>query len=158
MNIKRIVNMETEMNQLIVGDRIQTENGQWKVLDIRDGKALVWKCTKVTDHVFNEDGSNIYEGSDIQKYVRSEFWLPDEMLKLVDGDFFLLTVDQIREYLPKEIDRIATDEYDRTTWWWTATPYVGSGYRVRIICPSGVVSYDSAYHSLGVAPACWIHL
>ena len=158
MNIKRIVEMEVEKNQLMVGDKIQIEGCQWKVLEIKDGKALIWKCTKIRDHVFNEDGSNIYEGSDIQKYVRSEFWLPDEMLKLVDGDFFLLTEDQILEYMPDELDRIATDEDDCTTWYWTASPGVGLGGRVRGIHPSGGVYGYYAYDSLGVAPACWINL
>ena len=158
MNIKRIVEMEVEKNQLMVGDKIQIEGCQWKVLEIKDGKALIWKCTKIKDHVFNEDGSNIYEGSDIQKYVRSEFWLPDEMLKLVDGDFFLLTVDQIRKYMPDELDRIATDEDDRTTWYWTASPNVGYGDLVRHILPSGNVDSSYASNSHGVAPACWINL
>lgn len=158
MNIKRIVEMEVEKNQLMVGDKIQIEGCQWKVLEIKDGKALIWKCTKIKNHVFNEDGSNIYEGSDIQKYVRSEFWLPDEMLKLVDGDFFLLTVDQILEYMPDELDRIATDEDDRTTWYWTASPRVGYGSHVRLIYPAGVVNYNYADSSFGVAPACWINL
>ena len=158
MNIKRIVEMEVEKNQLMVGDKIQIEGCQWKVLEIKDGKALIWKCTKIRDHVFNEDGSNIYEGSDIQKYVRSEFWLPDEMLKLVDGDFFLLTEDQIRKYMSDELDRIATDEYDRTTWYWTASPNVGLGNSVRSVGPSGHVNSHYASGSNGVAPACWIHL
>ena len=150
--------MEVEKNQLMVGDKIQIEGCQWKVLEIKDGKALIWKCTKIKDHVFNEDGSNIYEGSDIQKYVRSEFWLPDEMLKLVDGDFFLLTVEQILQYMPNEIDRIATDEENLTTWYWTASPSVGDGYYVRGIFPSGSVSDDLANYRYGVAPACWINL
>jgi hypothetical protein len=73
-----------------------------------------------------------------------------------DKGFFLLTLEQIRKYLPKEIDRIAEDTDGYTTWWWTSTPYVGHGYYVRYIITSGYVSYYGAYTSFGVAPACWL--
>ena len=161
MNIKRIVEMEVERKDLQIGDKISIGESLWKVLDIQDGKALIWKCTKITDHVFNANGSNEYEGSDIQRYLQEDF--PETMsIEIMDDvteeGFFLLTEDQIRKYMPKEIDRIATDEYDQTTWYWTASPYVGYGYSVRLIPPSGGVSYYHADTSYGVAPACWIHL
>lgn len=160
MKIKRITEMEVERQELMVGDRIQIADAEWKVLDIKDGKALIWKCTKITDHVFNKNGSNIYEGSDIQRYLQEDF--PETMTVEIMEDvteegFFLLTVEQIKKYMPNEIDRIATDEEDQTTWYWTASPYVGSGSYVRYVSPAGGIS-GSATRSLGVAPACWIHL
>ena len=161
MKIKRITEMEVERQELMVGDRIQIADAEWKVLDIKDGKALIWKCTKITDHVFNKNGSNIYEGSDIQRYLQEDF--PETMTVEIMEDvteegFFLLTVEQILQYMPNEIDRIATNEEDLTTWYWTASPNVGYGYCVRSIYPAGNVSYNNAYISSGVAPACWIHL
>ena len=160
MNIKRTVEMKVQKDQLMMGDKIQMGDSMWKVLDIQPGKALIWKCSNIKDYVFNANDSNEYEGSDIQKYLKTGFWedLPDELLKMVDGDFFLLTEDQVMTYMPREIDRIATDENDYTTWWWTATPNVGGGYRVRYIDPSGLVSYNGASYGFGVAPACWINL
>ena len=161
MEIKRIIEMNVEPDQLMVGDKITIGESLWKVLEIKDGKALIWKCTKVEDHVFNENGSNEYEGSDIQKYLKDEFpeTMPLEVLERVTDDgFFLLTEDEVRKYMPKEIDRIATDENDQTTWWWTSTPSVGGGHGVRYIYPAGGVSIASACNSYGVAPACWIHL
>ena len=56
------------------------------------------------------------------------------------------------------LTRIATDENDRTTWYWTASPRVGYGSHVRLIYPAGVVNYNYADSSFGVAPACWINL
>lgn len=145
------------------GDRINIEGCDWKVLakatSKTGGVALIWKCTGLKDHVFNESGSNVYEGSDIQKYLQNEFRedLPEEMLQMVsDEGFFLLKEEEICEYMPREIDRIATDEDDCTTWYWTASPYVGHGYHVRYINPSGGGYYYGAYYSLGVAPACWL--
>ena len=145
------------------GYRINIEGCDWKVLakatSKTGGVALIWKCTGLKDHVFNESGSNVYDGSDIQKYLQNEFRedLPEEMLQMVsDEGFFLLKEEEICEYMPREIDRIATDEDDCTTWYWTASPNVGNGYYVRYISPAGSVSYCSADYSLGVAPACWL--
>ena len=161
MNIKRIVEMEVEKKDLQVGDKIQIGWNRWKVLDIQDGKALIWKTNNIEDYVFNENGSNEYEGSDIQKYLMNEFpsTIPADILEdVTEEGFFLLTEAQVRKYMPQELDRIATDEHDRTTWWWTSTPLVGYGSYVRIIYPAGRVYGDDADGSHGVAPACWIHL
>ena len=161
MKIKRITEIEVEQNQLMVGDRIIIADAEWRVLDIQDGKALIWKSTKIEDHVFNENNSNVYEGSDIQRYLQEDFpeTMPvDIMEDVTEEGFFLLTVEQIRKYMPKELDRIATDEGDRTTWYWTASPNVGCGYGVLLVNPAGYIGSNSAYYSHGVAPACWINL
>ena len=161
MKIKRITEMEVEQNQLMVGDRITIADAEWRVLDIQDGKALIWKSTKIEDHVFNENNSNVYEGSDIQRYLQEDFpeTMPVDILEdVTEEGFFLLTVEQIRKYMPKELDRIATDENDQTTWYWTASPYVGYGSYVRLVNPAGYINSNDASNSNGVAPACWIHL
>ena len=141
------------------GDEITTGGCRWKVLDVQDGRVLIWKFTGVEDHVFNNSGSNVYEGSDIQKFLQAGFRedLPEELLELVSEEgFFLLTIEQIRKYLPNEIDRIAADPDGDTTWWWTASPHVGNGSNVRYIGTSGNVYVNYAYVSNGVAPACWL--
>ena len=141
------------------GDEITTGGCMWRVLDVQEDRVLIWKHTGVEDHVFNDNNSNVYEESDIQKYLQAEFreTVPEELLSLVDDKgFFLLTLEQIRKYLPKEIDRIAEDADGYTTWWWTSTPLVGSGLIVRYISTSGNVSDGRAYNSTGVAPACWL--
>lgn len=161
MKIKRIIEMEVERQDLMVGDKIQIADSLWKVLDIQDDKALIWKCTNITDHVFNKNGSNKYEGSDIQRYLQVDFpeTMTVEILEDVTKEgFFLLTEEQIRKYMPQELDRIATDEDGCTTWYWTASPSVGLGYSVRIVNPDGYILSNLATNSLGVAPACWIHL
>jgi len=141
------------------GDEITTGGCMWRVLDVQEDRVLIWKHTGVEGHVFNDNNSNVYEGSDIQKYLQAEFreTVPEELLSLVDDKgFFLLTLEQIRKYLPKGIDRIAEDADGYTTWWWTSTPGVGGGYDVRGVITSGTVSYIYASYSFGVAPACWL--
>ena len=141
------------------GDELTIGDCKWRVLDVQKDRVLIWKHTGVDDHVFNENNSNVYEGSDIQKYLQAGFreTVPEELLSLVDDKgFFLLTLEQIRKYLPKEIDRIAEDADGYTTWWWTSTPSVGFGSNVRSINTSGYVSRSNAHNSNGVAPACWL--
>lgn len=140
---------------------LKSDSSRWRVLDVKDNKMLIWKYTMIENHIFNENGSNVYEGSDIQKYLQNEFreTIPEDMLELVsDEGFFLLTVDQIEKYLPKEIDRIAADSDGDTTWWWLRSPSVGNGDYVRYIYPAGNVNSSSASNSYGVAPACWLNL
>ena len=161
MKIKRITEMEVEQNQLMVGDRIIIADAEWMVPDIQDGKALIWKSTKIEDHVFNENGSNVYEGSDIQRYLQEDFpdTMPvDIMEDVTEEGFFLLTMDQVMQYMPTEMDRIAADADGCTTWWWTASPNVGGGDRVRGVGTDGIIGNYYANDSHGVAPACWIHL
>lgn len=148
-----------KLGELYPGDKIEINGCEWKVLE-GDGRGiLIWKCTGVEDHVFNMNCSNTYEGSDIQKYLQTDFRedLPEEMLQMVtDEGFFLLTVDQIMEYMPREIDRIATDEDGYTVWWWTSSPYVGYGNTVRYVLTDGIIYVNHAGSSVGVAPACWL--
>lgn len=161
MIIKRTEEMKADWNELKVNDRITIADAEWKVLDVQLNKILIWKCTNITDHVFNADDSNVYAGSDIQKHLQGDFRnaIPDEVLdKVTDEGFFLLSVDQIRKYMPFEIDRIATDGNDKTTWYWTSSPIVGSGGYVRYIGPTGLVDASIAISSGGVAPACWLNL
>ena len=105
--------------------------------------------------MFNENWSNVYEGSDIQKYLQTDFkeTMPEELREF---DYFLLSLDDIQKYLPREIDRICCDSKGETDWWWTFTPYVSRGTNVRCVGPSGTVLGDIAICSVGVAPACWL--
>lgn len=158
VTVKQEMEVSFEQAKLMVpGDILHWEDQAWKILEVTDSTVMLWKCEGVTDHVFNENNSNVYEGSDIQKYLQTEFkdTVPEE---LKDCDFFLLTEEQIRKYMPREIDMIATNDEDRTTWYWTASPHVGSGSGVRIIYPSGDVYHSYAGSSHGVAPACILNL
>jgi hypothetical protein len=51
-------------------------------------------------------------------------------------------------------NRIKVNTSGSPTYWWLRSPYVGTGYSVRLISPSGNVSSYAASYSIGVAPAC----
>ena len=157
ITVERAAEFSIDQSELQIGDEITFGEAKWRVLDIEDGKALIWMHTNVKDHVFNDNNSNVYEGSDIQKYLRTEFRdeVPEEIR---DEEFFLLTEEQIRKYMPNGTDRTAVDEEGYDTWYWTGTPSVGNGSYVRLVGPTGHVSGLNASYSHGVTPACWINL
>ena len=53
-----------------------------------------------------------------------------------------------------DTNRIKTNASGTAQYWWLRSPNVGNGNLVRRIYPDGTVSYDHAYYSYGVAPAC----
>ena len=51
-------------------------------------------------------------------------------------------------------NRTKVDAAGNASYWWLRSPNVGHGGHVRYISPTGLVSNNYAYYSLGVAPAC----
>ena len=144
--------------QFTPGDEIEIDGALWRVLDSKAGDVFIWKHTGIEQAVaFNDNGSNEYEGSDIQAYARGEFLneVPPELRALVsEQGFFPLSIDEVRRYLPTEGDRIAVDDGGETVWWWTRGAYRSNAYSVWNVYASGYVSgYDASFASR-FAPAC----
>ena len=147
-----------ECGGLHVSDELEIDGALWRVLKIEGRKIMIWKHTGLNiSSVFSRDGSNKYEGSDLQKAFR-KMETPEELKGLItDEGFFPLSIEEIRELLPTEADRIATDEEGNTVWWWTRSCTRGYGNYAWNVNPSGTVySYYAAYHSFACAPACVI--
>ena len=147
-----------EHGDLAVGDELEIDGGYWRVLKIDGKKALIWKHTGLeTTTVFNKNGSNEYEGSDLQK-VCQKMEVPEELKDLItDEGFFPLSTEEIDKLLPTEYDRIATDSKGYTVWWWTRSAYRGYGLSAWSVAPSGgVYGSRAASSSFTVAPACAI--
>lgn len=142
------------------GDEIEIEGALWRVLEVDEDKKsiLIWKHTMCDDYVvFNLNGSSTYEGSDLQNYLQNDFLeqIPEEMKELVSIDgFFPLSIEELREYLPQEADRIATDEDGDTVWYWLRSALRGTGYDVWTVYTSGYATYSYATSALRCAPAC----
>lgn len=144
------------------GDRIRMEDSEWKILEITPDSALLWKCAGPGDDMpINKNGSNEYEGSDMQKYLREEFpeTVPQELREAVtDEGFFLLSKEEVEKYMPREIDRIYADEDGDTRWWWTRSAYRGYAYLTWYVATGGSVTNYYAYDASRCAPACRIKL
>lgn len=166
MNLRKTVSLpiDTEAlkgllkhNQLEVGDELEIDGDLWRVLKTGDKTAFIWKHTGLdVETPFNEDGTNKYEGSDLQKACL-EYEAPEELKEFVDGDFFPLSIEEVKELLPSESDRIATNKNGETTWWWTRSAHRGHGYNAWYVTPAGYVDYyNAAGYSFTLAPACAI--
>ena len=144
------------------GDLLEIENRTWKVLDASPGNAFIWQCHGPMDRVvFNESGSNEYEGSDIQKYARETFpaKVPEKLREMVTEEgFFPLSIEEVEKYLPTEAERIASDEDGETWWYWLRSAYRGSAYSTWYVNSSGVVYIYRATNAIRFSPACHLQV
>lgn len=161
-DVRRTVKQNMEWMDLQVGDIFHVDEINFIVIDRDGNNAVIQQYNHVKEHVFNDDNTNKYEGSDLQKYVLGGYkeQFSKEFIQRIDGDFFILSMEDFEKYpfLNNKFNRIRLDEEGDPTWWWTATPYVGCGSDVRLIDPAGYVNNYNAHNSTGVAPACRIHL
>lgn len=171
MQLKHVTTTGINMAELLnaakngvvsAGDRILIGDCEWKILEIKEDTALLWKCAGPGDDMpINKNGSNEYEGSDMQKYLREEFQLtvPQELREAVtDEGFFLLSKEEVEKYMPREIDRIYADEDGDTRFWWTRSAHRGTANYTWTVSAGGHVSYNYAGYALRCAPACRIKL
>lgn len=160
MKVIRKTTIDIQAAGIETGDELMIDGALWRALRIKDGKALIWKHTGLDQEtVFNENNSNVYEGSDLQNAMKA-LPIPEELRDLITGEgFFALSIEEIRELLPTENDRIAIDKEGNTVWWWTRSASRGLGFNAWYVRPSGYVSSSSAANdSLALAPACEISI
>ena len=142
------------------GDEIKINGCLWRVLDVEDNGILIWKHTGIEEFsVFNRNGSNEYEGSDLQKFLQGEYKdkLPAEMQELMaEGGPFALSMEEIGEYLPTEGERIAVDNDGDTISYWTRSAYRGNGSTAWYVYSAGYASTNIAAVAYRCAPACVI--
>ena len=160
MKVIRKTTIDIQAAGIATGDELIIDGALWRALRIKDGKALIWKHTGLDQEtVFNENNSNVYEGSDLQNAMKA-LPIPEELRDLITGEgFFALSIEEIRELLPTENDRIAIDKEGNTVWWWTRSAARGNGCLAWYVSPSGgVYNYYAAGTSFTLAPACEISI
>lgn len=102
--------------------------------------------------------SNVYEGSDIQRYLKGKFreTVPQGLLDMAEGDFFLLSKEEVEKYIPREVDRAVSDENGETLWWWTRSADRSYENSVYFVATNGGVAAGSAWDAVHCAPAVYI--
>ena len=162
INVKRTVTQEIEVTELQVGDIFEVCNISFIVIGREENIATIQQYDHVKNHVFNDNNSNQYEGSDLQEYVHGEYkeQFSKEFLQSLEGDFFILTLDDFDKYpfLNSRFNRIRLDEDGDPTWYWSASPCVDSSIYVHHVHPAGGITISNSGTSWGVAPACRINL
>ena len=129
---------------------------QWIVIKADAEDITVQQYDHIEDHVFNDDGSNKYEGSDLQEFLK-EYRKRFKSKAL--GELYILPMEAYEDgFLSDPRNRIRFNDNGYGTYYWTASPYVGIGYYVRYVNTSGIVNGNIASSSYGVAPACKLNL
>ena len=171
MQLKHVTTTDINMAEFLnaakngvvsVGDRILIGDCEWKVLEVTDKTMMIWKCEGPAEELpINKSGSNVYEGSDMQKYLREEFpqTVQEELREVVTEEgFFLLSLEEIKKYMPRPADRVFVNEDGETDWWWTRSANRGSAHSTWSVSTGGTVHSYLAYYALRCAPACIIRL
>lgn len=143
---------------LKAGDELEIKGALWRILAAEPGRAVIWKHTNCEYHVFNEDGSNKYEGSDIQNYLKEadKELLGEEIAMMLTGNLQLLSYEEVMQWLPTEPERIITNKENETWYWWLRSPNPSGCYNVhnvRVVNSSGALNHINADIAFGaVAP------
>ena len=112
-DVRRTVTQNMEWMDLQVGDIFHVDEINFIVIDRDGNNAVIQQYDHVKEHVFNNDNTNKYEGSDLQKYVLGEYkeQFSKEFLQRIDGDFFILSMEDFEKYpfLNNKLNRIRLD-------------------------------------------------
>jgi len=137
-----------------------TYNGKpidWRVLDVKDNKALIITVDIIERRRFDKTG-NDWENSELRRYLNNEFITGFDK-ELTDGEIFILNVDEVKEYFTDDINRIAKYK-GKSAWCWTRSPgyIVKDGANINIGGAVRVYGLDPGDNSGGVRPAMWLKL
>jgi len=161
-----------EAYELQQGDHFFYNGIEFVLLDTTEqGDYFAIVADELPERPFNEqgdDGSNNWAISDLREYLNGEYLDDnfnrdhlvlstanltadngDDAYGTCDDPIIILSCEQYRKY------RKVLPHYDNYIW--TCTPWsctVGHAVNVRIVYPSGIIGYDHASLSNGVAPAC----
>ena len=173
-----------------VGDKVEfgsyeqdgdTSNGkepiEWRVLAVKDGRALVVSEEGLDSQAFNSASGkgNKWDSSDLKNWLENDFasqaFSSDEM-KDIDGAPTLLSVNEANKYFKSAKDRIcySTKQAAKNgAWksdangacrWWLRSPGVYSGLAAGVasdgLVEEGGIEVDN--ESNVVRPAMWVNL
>ena len=145
-----------------VGELIYFGQFKWRILKINpDNTALI-----VSERILSKMGYHnrkvgiTWEGSDMRKYLNGAFlskFSPTEQRNILalelENKFnekyftqgglstidkvFLLSLEEVKAYLPTEVDRIARHD-GQTTWWWLRSPGMHPDHTAYIYASGGI--------------------
>jgi len=151
-----------------VGSIILFNGDIWRVLEIKDGKALIISEDVLFTRPYNFSKINItWEDCGLRDYLNGEFYnnfAEDNKIRIIENDFkdkiFLLSIEEAEKYFASESLRAAYNADGMAWWWWLRSPgesgsdaarVFGDGY---INLTGGSVDFDMG----GVRPAMWVEL
>lgn len=160
--------VKTKIKKPTAGEHFNYNGIEFVALGEEQGGLLAVVAHELDEeYAFDKDNCNDWRKSTLRRYLNEEYiknFDKADLLPLVSDlttdsgqkdygtseDYIaLLSCDlyrKYREYMPKY-----------NTWVWTLTPwhiFPSNAYYARIVITDGSLSHNSAYVSLGVAPAC----
>jgi type II secretory pathway pseudopilin PulG len=139
---------------------------QWRVLAVKDGKALLITEGIIAQKPYNDEDEGVTWGScTLRKWLNKDFLSaafsseqiqqieltnldnPDNPKYHTDGgsatdDYvFLLSIDEAEQYFSSRSDRIAKTSDERAGWWWLRSPGDDS-YHAAVVLDGGAVLED----------------
>lgn len=165
---------EERINVLSAGERFSFKGFDWICLNpnAEDGDgvlAIMAETWNGKEYLFDKDGNNNYAKSSLRKKLLNDLLpvlgeenlLPhvvdltadngDDMYGTVTDKVFILSCDEYRKYR-KHVPLLDEWMWTCTPWW--IDPISGDGYTVRTVTTTGVLNFNYASYSHGVAPAC----
>lgn len=176
---------------------IREEAIEWVVLDKADGKALLLSTRALDSLPYNNQGvSCTWETCALRKWLNGTFykaafsneereWIVRSRVKAhknpdfstnpgrdIDDYIFLLSVAEVKQYLPSDSDRICSpteyavmqgayrDNSHGTCWWWLRTPGETS-QDASSINANGTIDTDDGSVNSGkgcIRPAMWVQI
>ncbi|MDR0197385.1 MAG: fibronectin type III domain-containing protein [Oscillospiraceae bacterium] len=151
------------------GSTIKFGGYDWKVLDVKDGKALIITDKVIEDRAYNGALTDVtWETCDLRAYLNGEFynsfgaadkariaktkvknkdnqWYGTAGGKDTDDYIFLLSIDEEKEYFSDNGGRKAYDLNGSSSHWWLRSPGI-DGYDTALVVDSGDVD---GYYSGG---------
>jgi hypothetical protein len=166
-----------------VGSIILFAGYSWRVLDVKDGKALLISKKILVERAYNDENKAVtWETCTLRSYLNGEFYnsLGDEKARISEAQvltksnpeygtyggadttdkIFLLSIDEAKRYFSSDEERVAEANFIDVSWWWLRSPAFGSN-SVEVINNGGKFSggYGNSVNVIGgVRPALWIKL
>ncbi|MDR0197277.1 MAG: DUF6273 domain-containing protein, partial [Oscillospiraceae bacterium] len=166
------------------GDIIKFGGYDWRVLDVKDGKALIITDKIIETRAYNEKFTDVtWEICDLRAYLNGEFYNSfgkSDKARVVktkisnkdnrqfgapggkdtDDYIFLLSIDEAKEYFSDFAAGVAYDSKGNLHLWWLRSPGAVNICAAIVDSGSGFVIDAGRYVYLdgGVRPAMWLTL
>ena len=136
-------------------------------LDIIDGNYLAMTAKPWAEIPFDTNNHNDWRKSSLRRVLNTDFLelLDKKHLVMQTSDLIADNGDKAYGTSEDYVTILSCDQYRKyrdivplfEEWMWTLTPWscnTSNSYYVRLVITAGIVSSNSAYNSIGVAPAC----
>ena len=148
---------------MTIGSIYKFSDIDWIVLDLQCNKALLLS-EKILEYRKFDSSVNIWEQSEINKYLNGEFYNKLNDRAKIEGNIFLLSVDEVKKYFKDDTSRIAkhsnkTNIFAGAPLWWLRSKGL-YGFDVASVSSNGIVASSGASVSAvgGVRPALWLNI